>query len=90
MTGSPVPSGGPIWPLPGLAAALLGLIPAWYLAIFADQSHNMAVTHQLREDRAGLFHGMPSAVQRAVYQVPIPAGASDVAFFESNAWEKDS
>ncbi|MFJ9539162.1 hypothetical protein ACIRPX_18110 [Streptomyces sp. NPDC101225] len=50
----------------------------------------MAATRQLRAERAGLVHDTPSTVRRDVYQVPIPAGANDIAFFEDNSWEKDS
>ncbi|MEU8971512.1 hypothetical protein AB0D11_19965 [Streptomyces monashensis] len=50
----------------------------------------MAAARRLQAERAGLVRDTPSAVQRDVYQVPVPAGASDVAFFEANAWEKDS
>lgn len=74
----------------GAAAALLVAVPAAYLAISADQSHNVAANRKLRAERAGLVHDTPSSVQRDVYQVPLPAGVSDVAFFEANAWEKDS
>ncbi|MER6566641.1 hypothetical protein ABT288_10700 [Streptomyces sp. NPDC001093] len=66
------------------------MTPAAYLAISADQSHNVAAARKLRAERAGLVRDTPSTVQRDVYQVPIPAGASDVTFFEANAWEKDS
>jgi hypothetical protein len=51
--------------LRGIAAALLMLIPAGYFAISAGQSHNAAAAHKLRAERAGLVHGIPSAVQRA-------------------------
>lgn len=74
----------------GAAAALLVVVPAAYLAISADQSHNVAAARKLRAERAGLVHNTPSTVQRNVYQVPLPAGVSDVTFFEANAWEKDS
>ncbi|MFR0352581.1 hypothetical protein [Streptomyces sediminimaris] len=72
------------------AAVLLTVIPAVYLAVSADQSHNVAAVRKLRAERAGLVHGAPSAVQRAVYEVPIPPGARGEAFFEANTWEKDS
>lgn len=72
------------------AAVLLTVIPAVYLAVSADQSHDVAAVRKLRAERAGLVHGAPSAVQCAVYEVPIPSGAGDEAFFEANTWEKDS
>jgi hypothetical protein len=73
----------------GISAALLMLIPAGYLADSANQSRNVAVARLLRAERAGLVHGDPSKVQRAVYEVPVPAGASDVAYYEANAWDRD-
>ncbi|MFI6564502.1 hypothetical protein [Streptomyces sp. NPDC050534] len=72
------------------AAVLLTVIPAVYLAISADQSHNVTAARKLRAEQKGLVHETPSAVQRGVYQVPVPPGAGDVAFFEANTWEKDS
>ncbi|MET7571810.1 DedA family protein [Streptomyces sp. NPDC005492] len=69
---------------------LLVVIPAGYLAISAAQSRNEAAARKRRAERAGLVHDMPSAVERGVYQVPIPTHANAVAFFEANTWEKDS
>jgi hypothetical protein len=74
------------------AAAAVGLVvvPAAYLAVSADQSHNVAATRKLRAEQAGLVRGRPSAVRRGVYRMPLPADASGVAFFEANTWEEDS
>ncbi|MGW1157488.1 hypothetical protein ACWD48_04430 [Streptomyces sp. NPDC002519] len=89
-TAFPPPSGAPGRMRRLIAAALLVLIPAGHLAISADRSRRVAAAHKLRAERGGPVRGIPSAVQRAVCQVPVPSGASGVAFFEATAWEKDS
>ncbi|MDF3291585.1 hypothetical protein [Streptomyces silvisoli] len=73
-----------------IVALLLVVISAGYLVISALQSHSAAAARELRAEMAGLVHGSPSAVQRNVYRVPIPPGASDVGFFEANSWRTDS
>jgi membrane-associated protein len=84
-----VPAPGSRWTR-WIAAVLLMVIPAGYLVISALQSHSVAAARELRAEMAGLVHGAPSAVQRDVYRVPIPPGASDVGFFEANSWRTDS
>jgi hypothetical protein len=74
----------------GLVAALLVLISAGYLAVAADQSHDVPAVRHLRAEQAGLVSGTPSAVQQALYRVPVPSQARGAAYFEANSWAQDT
>lgn len=74
----------------GIAGALLVLVTAGYFAIAADQSHSVPAARELDAEEAGLVGGTPSAVQQAVYRVPVPAQADDAAYFEANSWSRDT
>ncbi|WP_103889975.1 hypothetical protein [Actinacidiphila yanglinensis] len=76
--------------LRGVACVLLALVPAGYLAVAADQSHNVAAAREIDAEQAGLVDGVPSATQQAVYQTPVPAGSGGAAFFEANTWAEDT
>ncbi|WP_069467352.1 hypothetical protein [Actinacidiphila rubida] len=73
-----------------IAGLLLVLVSAGYFAVAADQSHNVPAARELSTELAGLTQETPSPVQQAVYRVPIPDQAENVAFYEANSWTKDT
>lgn len=73
-----------------LVIALLVVVPAGYVVIAAEQSHDPQAAQQLRAEMAGLVHDTPATVQRRIYQLPIPSGVTQPAYFESNSWQTSS
>ncbi|MCQ4084656.1 hypothetical protein NGB36_29790 [Streptomyces sp. RB6PN25] len=73
-----------------LIIALLVVIPAGYVVIAAGQSHDPQAARQLQAEMAGLVHDTPASVQRRIYQLPIPSGVTQPAYFESNSWRSSS
>jgi len=73
-----------------LVIALLVVIPAGYLVIAAGQSHNPQAARELKAEMAGLVRDTPAKVQRRTYQLPIPSGVTQPAYFELNSWQASS
>lgn len=75
-----------------LIVFLLITIPAGYLVISAIQSRNGNGGQDKQENAAatGLTTGWPSRLQRRIYQVPIPAGSREIAYYENNSWSKSA
>ncbi|MFJ2829885.1 sugar kinase [Streptomyces sp. NPDC087263] len=70
-----------------LIIGLLIGVPAGYLVISANQSRNAGKEKEDKYSATGLTAGWPSRVQRRVYQVTIPGGATDIAYYETNNWK---
>ncbi|GAA2418362.1 hypothetical protein GCM10010420_56040 [Streptomyces glaucosporus] len=69
---------------------LLIAVPAGYLVLSAHQSRESGKDKQRDAAATGLVWQWPSKVERRIYEVPIPQGASYVAHYERNAWERSS
>lgn len=70
---------------------LLVLVPFGYMLISADQSRDSGADKQHEASATRLTrHLWPTKVQRRIYQVPIPVGATNVAFLETNSWRSSS
>lgn len=67
-------------------ATLITIGAVGYFVMSAMLSHSAAAMRKLDAEEAGLVHAWPSHVQRHLYRVPIPQGATGVRFFEANAW----
>ncbi|MEU6890887.1 hypothetical protein ABZ934_03670 [Streptomyces sp. NPDC046557] len=65
---------------------LLVGVPAGYLAISAHQSRESGRDKAATVGAAKVRTAWPSAVQRSVYEVPIPMMASLVGYLETNNW----
>ncbi|MEU6278418.1 sugar kinase [Streptomyces populi] len=70
-----------------LIIVLLIGVPAGYLVISADQSRNSGKDKEEKYSATGLTAGWPSRVQRRLYQVPVPADSTDLAYYETNNWK---
>jgi hypothetical protein len=70
-----------------LIIVLLIGVPAGYLVISANQSRNSGKQKEAKYSATGLTPGWPSRVQRRLYQVPVPANATKVAYYETNNWK---
>ncbi|GAA2450273.1 hypothetical protein [Streptomyces macrosporus] len=94
MTGVPLPDRPPHRPkhrwLAAIVVVLLIAIPAGYLVLSAHQSRESGKDKQRDAAATGLVWQWPSKVERRIYEVPIPKGASYVAHYERNAWERSS
>jgi hypothetical protein len=73
-----------------LVTALLVVIPAGYVVLAAGQSHSPQAARELKAEMAGLVRDTPAGVQRRIYQLPIPSGVAQPAYFELNSWQKSS
>lgn len=76
--------------LTALVVLVLIAVPLGYLVVSAQQSRDSGRQKQRMAAAEGLVAQWPSRVQRRIYDVPIPGGATDVAFYETNAWEQSS
>jgi hypothetical protein len=73
-----------------LTLLIIGLligVPAGYLVISANQSRNSGKDKEAKYTATGLTEGLPSAVQRRLYQVAVPHPADSVASYETNNWK---
>ncbi|ANP50450.1 hypothetical protein J2Z21_000770 [Streptomyces griseochromogenes] len=70
-----------------LIIVLLIGVPAGYLVISANQSRNSGKDKEAKYSATGLTPGLPSKVQRRLYQVAVPHPADYVATYETNNWK---
>ncbi|AOR31306.1 sugar kinase [Streptomyces fodineus] len=73
-----------------LTLLIIGLligVPAGYLVISANQSRNSGKDKEAKYSATGLTEGLPSQVQRRLYQVAVPHPADAVASYETNNWK---
>jgi hypothetical protein len=62
------------------------VIPVGYVIVSAEQSRDSGKGKQNQAAATGLTRYWPNKVQRRIYEVPIPMGATDVAYLETNGW----
>ncbi|MBB4794597.1 hypothetical protein [Streptomyces nodosus] len=70
-----------------LIIVLLIGVPAGYLVISANQSRDSGRLKEAKYSATGLTSAWPSRVQRRLYHVAIPKGATGVAYYETNNWK---
>jgi hypothetical protein len=70
-----------------LTIVLLIGIPAGYLMISANQSRDSGKDKEARYAATGLTGGVPSKVQRRLYDVPVPVQHEAVSYYETNNWK---
>ncbi|HEY9372071.1 hypothetical protein [Streptomyces sp.] len=73
--------------LTAIVIVLLIGIPAGYLVISAEQSRSSGLDKERESSSTGLRDSWPSQMKRRVFEVPIPTGAADVAYFETSNWK---
>lgn len=73
--------------LTAIVIVLLIGIPAGYLVISAGQSRESGRSKEAESSATGLQHLRPSKMKRAIFEVPIPAGATGVRYFETSNWK---
>ncbi|MET9675083.1 hypothetical protein ABZY68_18595 [Streptomyces sp. NPDC006482] len=73
--------------LTAVIIVLLVGIPAGYLVISAGQSRDSGRDKERESSAAGLQTNEPSKMKRRVFEVPIPGGAWDVAYYETSNWK---
>ncbi|MEU9981039.1 hypothetical protein [Streptomyces sp. NPDC050856] len=72
--------------LTAVVIVLLIGIPAGYLVISAQQSRDSGRDKEAESSVTGLRDSWPSKMKRRVFEVPIPAKSTDVAYFETSNW----
>lgn len=72
--------------LTAIAVVLLIAIPTGYLVVSAQQSRASGEKKARAASADTLVYNWPSDVQRRIYDVPVPKGASYVAHYETNSW----
>ncbi|MFB7450076.1 MULTISPECIES: hypothetical protein [unclassified Streptomyces] len=73
--------------LTAVIIVLLVGIPAGYLVVSANQSRDSGRDKERESSAAGLQDNWPSLMKRRVFEVPIPPGAWDVAYYETSNWK---
>ncbi|MER5965857.1 hypothetical protein [Streptomyces sp. NPDC002057] len=73
--------------LTAVIIVLLVGIPAGYLVISAGQSRDSGRDKERESSAAGLQDNWPSLMKRRVFEVPVPGGAWDVAYYETSNWK---
>ncbi len=73
--------------LTAVIIVLLVGIPAGYLVISAAQSRESGIDKERESSVVGLQDNWPSLMKRRIFEVPIPAGASGVAYYETSNWK---
>jgi hypothetical protein len=73
--------------LTAIVIVLLIGVPAGYLAISAGQSRDSGRNKELESSATGLQQVSPSKMKRRVFEVPVPAGATGVRYYETSNWK---
>ncbi|MER5883025.1 hypothetical protein ABT160_04275 [Streptomyces sp. NPDC001941] len=73
--------------LTAIIIVLLVGVPAGYLAISAEQSRDSGRDKEAESSATGLQDSWPSKMKRRVFEVPIPARSTDVAYYETSNWK---
>ncbi|GAA3724901.1 hypothetical protein [Streptomyces tremellae] len=66
---------------------LLVGVPAGYLAIAAEQSRDSGRKSEAEAAATGLQPIRPAGFRKRIYDLPIPAGATKVRYYETNNWK---
>ncbi|MDJ1132816.1 hypothetical protein [Streptomyces iconiensis] len=69
---------------------LLIALPAGYLVQSAFQSRDSGKDKERAAAATSLTYARPPKVSQRIYNVPVPLGATRVAFYEANAWDKST
>ncbi|MFD7322603.1 hypothetical protein ACFV9D_16165 [Streptomyces sp. NPDC059875] len=73
--------------LTAIIIVLLVGIPAGYLVISAGQSRDSGRDKERESSATGLRDSWPSLMKRRIFEVPIPPGSTDVAYYETSNWK---
>ncbi|OII62102.1 hypothetical protein BJP40_03565 [Streptomyces sp. CC53] len=73
--------------LAALVIALLVTASTTYFLISAEQSRSSGRDKQAESSVTGLQDSWPSKMKRRIFEVPIPGGSTDVAYFETSNWK---
>ncbi|MFG2641977.1 hypothetical protein ACGFYP_13540 [Streptomyces sp. NPDC048370] len=73
--------------LTAIIIVLLVGIPAGYLMISAGQSRDSGRDKERESSATGLSDNWPSLMKRRIFEIPIPPGSSDVAYYETSNWK---
>lgn len=76
--------------LAALVIFLLIAVPVGYLVLSGWQSQDSGDDKRRAASARTLVYEWPSKVQRRIYDVPIPSGASYVAHYETNSWDRST
>jgi hypothetical protein len=76
--------------LVAVAVFLLITIPAGYFVLSGYQSRDSGEDKERTASARSLIYEWPSKVQQRIYDVPVPDGATYVAHYESNSWERST
>ncbi|MFF8277974.1 hypothetical protein ACF05T_17965 [Streptomyces lateritius] len=72
--------------LTAIIIVLLVGIPAGYLVISAGQSRDSGRDKERESSATGLRDNWPSQMKRRIFEVPIPPGSTQVAYYETSNW----
>ncbi|MFI6690847.1 hypothetical protein ACIBLA_03605 [Streptomyces sp. NPDC050433] len=70
-----------------IVIVLLIGVPAGYLVISAGQSRRSGLDKELESSATGLTDAVPSRMKQRVFEVPIPARATNVRYYETSNWK---
>ncbi|MFC5799797.1 hypothetical protein [Streptomyces formicae] len=70
-----------------IVIVLLIGIPAGYLVISAEQSRRSGLDKERESSATGMREHWPSKMKRRVFEVPIPAKSTEVAYYETSNWK---
>ncbi|WP_330172815.1 hypothetical protein OG875_03975 [Streptomyces sp. NBC_01498] len=73
--------------LTAIVIVLLIGVPAGYLVISAGQSRRSGLDKELESSATGLTDAVPSRMKQRVFEVPIPARATNVRYYETSNWK---
>ncbi|MEU8531111.1 MULTISPECIES: hypothetical protein [Streptomyces] len=73
--------------LTAIVIVLLIGIPAGYLVISANQSRDSGLDKERESSATGLRDTWPSQMKRRIFEIPIPTGATNVAYYETSNWK---
>ncbi|MGW2558725.1 hypothetical protein ACWCXB_05645 [Streptomyces sp. NPDC001514] len=73
--------------LTAIVIVLLIGVPAGYLVISAEQSRDSGRDKERESSATGLRESWPSKMKRRVFEVPIPAKSTEVAYYETSNWK---
>ncbi|MFE7773343.1 hypothetical protein ACFU5O_05505 [Streptomyces sp. NPDC057445] len=73
--------------LTAITIVLLVGVPAGYLVISAEQSRDSGRDKERESSATGMRDNWPSKMKRRVFEVPIPAKSTEVAYYETSNWK---
>lgn len=73
-----------------LIVVLLIALPGGYLVQSAFQSRDSGKDKERAAAATSLTYARPPKVSQRIYNVPVPLGATRVAFYEDNSWDKST